>query len=202
MTQTTTTAEAPATITEQELFAAFANMPIRTWNSHGGMKKRILSHEYTPDSYLREYGEHGELEGPTEMLADNLYEEEFPSDSLQDLINGLEYYVRFLKIVSSDFHTFMHAHQFEPDFGEEPSDPVEKAKWEAAWDESERNPRFLVPRISPNLPTGRVQTDRHKALSRARELGLTQAEIDASLGHGVIVDRQLDSPSSQNDAPA
>lgn len=136
--------ETKATLTEQELFAVFLNLHIQHWTNFG-----TIAADYKPSEFLREGGEYGELEDATEMLAENLANDEKPEDALRALIDGLGAYIEQLKTVRRDFYGFKAKHAVEPDLEEpdETTDPEGWKAWSDAWDEHEANPRFRVPAL-------------------------------------------------------
>jgi hypothetical protein len=149
MTHDTTTATAPATLTEKELFAIFVKLTIAKRNTYGSLKHNTLVSEYTPEEHLQEPGGYGELEEATHHLFNYLVDDERPEEAMRELIDSLEAYTEQLKMVWRDFYPFKEAHVLEPmlDEPDQTNDPEGWKAWSDAWDEHDNNPRFRAPAL-------------------------------------------------------
>jgi hypothetical protein len=136
--------ETPATISERELFASFLELTVHSSTSFGP----VCSNEsYEPISYLNISDEYGDLEDASELIIERLTDADEPEEYLHSLASCMATYANTLRKVVADFHSFKRLHSAEAHFGDEPEDQASDAwkVWSDAWDEHERNPRFLVP---------------------------------------------------------
>lgn len=152
--------ETAATLTEQELFAVFIQIPITIHNTYGALERQRCVGEYIPEDYLREGDGYGGMEDATNALCEYLIADDRPEDALEMLISGLEAYTAQVRKVLVDFHGFKKMHAIASDLPEaEPTNPEERKAWEGVWDEWGSNPRFAAPALTEAVGLEEAMSD-------------------------------------------
>ncbi|MGV8856214.1 MAG: hypothetical protein ACOH2L_16395 [Devosia sp.] len=136
----------PATLSEQQLFAAFVTTKITKKSNY-----ELAASSYLPEEYLLNYGELGEFEETSLQLTEQICEDDNPNIALDRIIGTLKGYVEALETVECDFHKFMKFHETGHPSSDEPADPQDYDAWCDAWNAFEQAPRYSLPAVAEEV---------------------------------------------------
>ncbi|MCV2870361.1 hypothetical protein OEW28_17235 [Defluviimonas sp. WL0002] len=130
-----------ATLTKSALFQRYLRCQVSTATSFDQ-----LIDSYVPEDLLDDYC-YEFLDDFIEELADGIRISDDPEEELNQAIAELRQYTENLQTIRDGFSAVARALRIQPT-DDEPDDPVEREAWSLAWDQAEKNPRYLAPHVN------------------------------------------------------